>query len=690
MDFKNKIGFLLLSFFLSSAIFVTGQKYLANLINNDIKTYGIAILSIGIIPLIIYFIWPKMNKKLLTFFYIICFLFIISTLFQTDFTFLKVFFTANIRSIVNIFFLSLIISILLKVNFKNQWFSKAKMIIVSFTNTNFVKFLANLSVFLLIFFLIYNPKYKYSFEKLSFFGYESFHQFHHVTFFAIPIHEIINGKTLLINVSSLYGILLTYFNSFVFKIIGLTYSRFVLYSTLLAIIYTYFFFIVLKKITKNFWWALIGTLAYIRLIFFREYAPDVEVFILPSTTPIRYFFDLIVVFQIFEYFRRPANSKRLLIMTAIVITGFFFNFDFGLLILLSYITTVLFDVFLSFVYKEKWEKIVSKLLLYSSTLIITFILFGLFIILATYLRSGILPDFVQYLFHISTQDTLMAIQTFNTISWQYLPLSIYLIGFYFIFYQTLIKKEKSNQWLVFPLVYGLFSYIYYINLNEPNHLFGIIHPSILVFITFFSVTINKLIRYKTSSSFFIFFIPIFFFTSIFWVIFTSPELFTSMISAKIDYRYSPINNNYHYWNYPGTDFYLQDNNGKDFEFSAEKIKQYTKKGQEVVIISRYSALLLLMSGKTSLIDHPNIEYDIYSTEEFNEAINKIKTIKPKYIFVYSTKYNQMYANPNFLPTYPPSYDQWKNNTIMVFWEKIKKKYIFKENAGTVDVYELIK
>lgn len=671
MNFKNKIVFFLLSFFLSSAIFFTCQKFLAHLINNDIKAYGMAILSISIVPLVIYFIWPKMNKKLLTFFYIVCFLFIIITLLQTDFTLLKVFFTANIRSIINILFFSLIINSLLKINFQNQWFR-------SFTNTDFVKFMANLSVFLLIFFLIYNPKYKYSFEKLSFFGYESFHQFHHVTFFAIPIHEIINGKTLLVNVSSLYGILLTYFNSFVFKIIGLTYSRFVLYSTLLAITYTYFFFIVLKKITKNFWLALIGTLTYIRLVLFRGYPPNVEVFILPSTTPIRYFFDLIVINQIFEYFCRPASSKRLLIMTIIVITGFFFNFDFGLLILLSYIATILFDIFLSFVNKEKWQKIVSKFTLYSLTFVLTFIFFGLFIILATYFRSGVFPNFLQYLFHISTQDTLLATQTFNTISWQYLPLSIYLIGFYFIFYQTLINKEKSNQWLVFPLVYGLFSYIYYINLNEPNHLFGVIHPSILIFITLLSVTINKLIRYKTSSSFFVFLIPIFFFTSIFWVIFTSPELFTSMIAAKIDFRYSPINNKYYYWNYPGTDFYLQDDDGKNFKLAADKIKQYAKSDQEIVIISRYSALLYLMSGKTSLINHPNLEYDFFSIEELNEAINLIKMTNPKYIFYNSLGYDQTYPGQilNF-------------DFLKLFWEKINKNYVFKENAGAVDVYQRI-
>jgi len=682
MDFKNKIGFFLLSFFLSSAIFVTGQKYLVNFINNDIKTYGMAILSIGIVPLIIYMIWPKLNKKSLVIFYIICFLFIIWTFFEINFILLKVFLTSNIRPIIDIFILSLIISSLLKVNFQNQWFSKIKKIVWSFTDTSFIKFLANLSAFLLFFFLIYNPKYKYSFEKLSLFGYESYHQFHHVTFFVIPIHEILNGKTLLINVSSLYGILLTYFNSFIFKIIGLTYSNFVLYSTIFAIGYTCFFFIFLKKTTKSFWLALIGTLAYVRLALFRGYAPNVEVFILPSTTPIRYFFDLIVCYLIFEYFRHSASLKRLWIIALTVVLGFFCSFDFGLLILLAYIATLMFDVFLSLINKEKQQKIITKFTTYSLTLITPFIFFGLFIILATFLRSGVFPNFSQYLSHISTQAVQQNTQTFRTvISWQYLPLLIYLIGFYYIFYQSLIKKGKNNQWLVFLLVYGFLTYTYYIHWNEPNHLFTIIHPSILMFITLLSVTINKLARHKASTSFFIFLISIFFFIAVFWVIFTSPQLFTDMIAARINYRYSPISNNYYHWNYPGTDFYLQDDDGKNFKLAYDKIKQYAYKDKEVVIISRYSALLYLMSGKTSLINHPNIEYDIFSIEELNEAINIVKTTKPKYIFYHSPEYDQWYTS---------QFQIFTVNIMKFFWEKINKDYVFKENAGAIDIYQLIK
>src|SRR3989338_8243982 len=106
------------------------------------------------------------------------------------------------------------------------------------------------------------------------------------------------------------------------------------------------------------------------------------------------------------------------------------------------------------------------------------------------------------------------------------------MGFYSIFYKAFFKKVRGNQWLVFLLVYGLLYYTFYINLSEPNHLFSIIHPAILIFVILF--------KPKASASFFPLLISVFFFVSIFWIIFTTPDLFSNMIAARINYRYSPI------------------------------------------------------------------------------------------------------------------------------------------------------
>jgi hypothetical protein len=530
----------------------------------------------------------------------------------------------------------------------------------------------NLLVFFLIFILIYNPKYNYSLEKLSMFGYESFHEYHHVTFFLIPIHEILSGKTLLFNVSSLYGIFSTYINSFIFSFVKLTYSNFVLYSTYVSIIYLFLFFIILKRLTKSFLLALLGTLAYIRLAFFRTFPPEIEVFIFPSTTPIRYFFDIIALYLISQYFRQVFSLKRLFFLSTVIVFAFFYNFDFGLFILISYISVLFFDVFLSFFHSEKFYKIILKIDYYLLSLVFPFILFTLLIILYTYFRSGNLPDFGQYLFHISTQAIQLKDRTFptNVIGWQFFPFPIYLFGFYYVFYQNIIKKRAYNHEFVFLLAYGILTFTSYINLSEPNHLFPYLHPAIIMLILLLKVFIDKLAILK--KNIFIFFCLIFFFIGFFWTIYMYPKSFISLIAEKINSRYSKIKAKYYYWNYPGADFYLQDDDGKNFKLAVDKIKQYAKNDQEIVIISRYSALLHLMSGKTSLINHPNIENDIYSTKEFYNILNIININQPKYIFVHSSNYSQWYAD-----------------IMNILWNKIKIDYVFKENSGALDVYQRI-
>lgn len=646
MDFKNKVGFFLFSFFLSFSTIFFFKKNFALFNSYDLIDFVIIILCVFLIPFILH------NIKISYSAYLISFILIIYSILKTDLYPLKYFLTSNILSIIFIIFYSLVITFLLKTKFIKRIFN---------LNIPLIKYLGYLSVFLLIVFLVYNPKYKYSFEKIGFFGLESYHQFYHVNFFIIPIKEILLGKTLLINVSSLYGIFLTYFNSLIFSIFNLTYSNFVLFDMLVTIIYTLLFFIIIKRVTNNFWLTLIGVLAFIRLNIFRNLLPYQEIFILPSTTPIRHFFDLIIFYQIYDYFYKPPNKRKLILMTFVGVFAFFYNFDFGLLMLLSYIVVLIYDIFLSIYHRDNFHKIKTKFFQYFSYIFLFILFFLINIFSLTFIRTGDLPNIYNYLFHISTQTVQLGSRSiFSLIGWHYFPLIIYLIGFYYVFYQVFRKNIRGNQEMVFLISYGLFTYPYFINLSEPNHLFSIIHPSIIIVLLLFKAAKNNFS-----------FLHVIFFFSIFWVIFIGPPSLIKIISEKIDYRYSPIQTNYYFWDYPGTKFYLQDDDGKNFELASNKIKELTKNDKEIVIISRYSALLYMMTDKTSLLNHPNIENDIYSTQELLEAVKKIESFKPKYIFVYSQQYNQAYFDK-----------------MTILWKKIINKYAFKETAGVIDVYEL--
>lgn len=662
MDSKNKIGFFLLSFLLSFSLFCIGQKYVAT----DLIAYILGIFLIGSVPTILYFIWPKLNKISAGFLTLtgLGLLYLAFPMVNKDP--INNFFIEHNSDIIAVLIVSLIITVFLKKFHKKLSFSTHKYPLI--------KYLSYLLVFLLIFFLIYNPKYKYSLEKLSLFGYESFHEYHHVTYFLSPIHEILFGKTLLINASSFYGILSTYFNSFVFRFINLTYPNFVLYDTLVAITYTTLFFIIFKKTTKSFWLALIGTLAFIRLAFFRDFSPNVEIFIFPSTTPIRYFFDIIIFYLIFYNFQRPFNFKRLLALSAVVMFFLFYSFDYGFFVLIAYSATIAFDIFLAIFNREKLSTILTKINKYIFSLVIPLVLFGLCLYFFTFLRSGVLPNLSRYISFLFFETSQFKDRTFPTvIGWQHLPLLIYLAGFCFIFYQALIKKRTDHHELVFLLVLGLLTFTYYINMSEPNHLFPFLHPAVIIFIFLLNSFKNKLKELKIYTPSALIFVLIVFFFGVLWAIFMYPQPFISLISDRLKSRYSPITIKYYYWNYPGTQFYLQDDDGKNFKLAVDKIRQYAKNDKEIVIISRYSALLYIMSDKTSLINHPNIESDVYSNQDYFESLDLIKTLRPKYVFVHSEEYNQSYFSG-----------------MDTLWDKIKKDYRFKENAGAVDVYQLIK
>lgn len=670
MDLKNKINFFLLSFLFSFCLLFISQNVFPNIISSDTKAYAVAIFIVFLIPLLLNFIWPKVNNIILTFFYLIGVFLTAWSIRTMNIEPIKYFFAINILAVITVIVISLFITFFIKItmSFPSPFSKKLERI----SKKIYTLPLSNILVFFLIIFLTYDPKFKYSFEKLSLFGYESYYQFHHVTFFIIPVFELLKGKTLLINVSSLYGVVMTYLETLIFKIIGLSYSKFVLFDMVVTIAYIWIFFLIIKKVTKSFWLALLGTIIYIRLAVFRDLPSSMEIYVLPSTTPIRNFFDIIIFYLIWDYFQHKNTLKKLILMSSLVIFAFFYGFDFGLMMAVSFIMTLGYDIFLSIFYKEKTVKIISKINRYSLSILAPAVVFGILIIGYTFFRSGIFPDLGQYFFSLSANAGHLNGRSLpQVIGWHYLPLGIYLIGFYYVFYQVLVKKQRSFQSWVYLIIYGMISFTYYINLSEPNHLFSIMAPAVIIFILLLSAVINDLSALKKSPLLLSVILVAVFFVGVAWAIFNSSPSFMELAAAKIAYRYSPITDKYYYWSDPGTDFYLQDDNGRNFELAVEKIKIYSKNNQQVVIISRYAPLLHIMSGKTSLIDHPNVENDIYTVEEFNTALMKIKTLKPQFVFVHSADYSQ-----------------WYSDTMNVLWNKIKENYTLKEHAGVIDVYQL--
>lgn len=668
----SQIGFFFLNFLLSISFFylsltIFNHSSSAQLGHPDFFKYVIGLFYLFFTPLVLGLL-IKISKKLLYLLLLPISLIIIKFLLTVDLSQIKLALISNLGGILVILIVSLIVSLLFKSGFTINWPT---------INKKPWQIFIYLIVFLLIFFVIFNPKYKYSYEKLSLYGRESFHQFHHVNFYLMPVWEILSGKTLMVNADSQYGILLTYINSLIFKIIGVSYSNFVLYNMILTGIYCCLFFVFLKKVTNSIFWSVIGLVAYLKLFFFRYPDFTLEIYRLPSTTPIRYFFDIVVVYFIYQYFSQPSR-RRLLILSGLVVFAFFYNVDFGAAILIAYLATIFTQALATIFKKDEPKKIFQQLGKFFLPLTIFFIGTIAIIVVFSYFRSGAFPNWFSYLYlifsHTSNQyPGNLFLTSMQAVDYYYLPIAIYIVCYYYLLHRFFQKQSVAHPELVFLLFYGLMIFIYYVNLSEPNHLWTIIHPALLIFFILVSRFFKTINQEKQKWSLIQIFLLVLLIVIGFSEIFYSPVLFLKNALVKFQYRYAPNTSDYYHWAYQGTDIYLSDNNEQDFQLAADRIDQLTA-GRSAVIISRYSPLLYLMTKKTSLIDHPNPECDFVTVNEFYQAVDKIKQVKPEHIFIYADKYNQYYLQ--------------SINTMGLLWDQVKDKYSFQEHAGAVDVYRL--
>jgi len=518
-------------------------------------------------------------------------------------------------------------------------------------------------IFISIFLLLFTPHYQYMFEGISYYGGEMYHYFLHANFFIAPINEVLNGKFLLINVNSQYGLLLTYFAAWFFKIFGFSYANFSLYTILMCIIYSFIFYLVIKKVSKSGLLALFGTLAYMKIVYFRSFLVF-ESYIVPSTTAVRYFFDVIALFTVYYLFKN-FTLKKLYVANFIIAIAFFYNFEIGLSIIVAYGACLFIKMVIDYLENGSW----MRPLWYLGNFFLNLIFVLLIISLITYFKSGIFPNWILYLISASmygkgAYDFPMAI-----INSYYFPLLIYITTFFLLVYKIMNKKINDLYVLTFLLIYGVTSFYYYVVFSETHHLITVVHPAIILGMILTKKIIQnwkniELAEWKKT------FLLLFIFI-VFNSLFQSNSNDYSYIRDRLSQRINPITHSFYYWDYPGTYLFLANNSQTDFAKAADTIKLLTPNIKDIVIISRYDTLLYVMTRKTSLVNHPILENDISFIKAKNQIIDSIKLKKPKYIFVYSDNYSTMI-----------------DDTLSSIWNGVKNDYEFVESAGVINVFRL--
>jgi len=643
---------------------------------NDALYFVLGVLLFTAIPIILFIVWKKIRKAIIFLPILLVVLTWLAVPGLKTFKYLIVYQFLNNHYLEIVFVLLATLSIFL-INEAKMSFPSAK--INDFVNKNSIfKFL--LIIFLVAFLsvVIFNPKYKYSYENLGWYGFESLHQFHHINFFLGPINEVTYGKNLLIDAFSQYGLLLTYFAAFIFKIVGLSYSNFVLYDMIVSIIYAVLFFLFISKVTKSYVLGFVGVLVYIKLVFIRYGYTTWEVFTAPSLTPLRNFFDIIVIFSIYNTFKKPLTFRKILLMSGVVSLASFYNAEIGIFIFLAYLCVIAVNIILSYRSGSTLKILIIKMMQFFLSLEVSILVIGGFITLVTILRSGILPDWGQYFAYVLFYAKGLYDIPMPRFGLYYFPIGIYIISLYLVLLKIYYNNNRSIYLLTFLLIYGTLSFMFYINLSEGNHLLAIIHPAILLYFILWSEARDIIFPVAEDRPFIekrlltLKFLLFLFFVSGLIIMYNGPLESAKALANRLQERYSKVKPVYYYWSYEGTDFYLHDDNGINFALAAKRIRELTSDASKVLIISRYDTLLYVMSQKASIIDYPIAEYQIYTYEDLQKSINQILKINPKFVFVYSESYNQV-----------------QKETPILIWQAIKNRYTFSEHAGAVDVYQMM-
>ena len=202
-----------------------------------------------------------------------------------------------------------------------------------------------------------------------------------------PVVQVYQGKTLLIDLLSQYG-LYPHFLEPILKITGLTVLRFTVVMGALMALSLILIYRFLMGVTRN---KIIGYLGFLSMIYYSyHFGRVISIDPYFQYNPIRFLFPAASVYLVYKYFK--TNSKKLYYcLFALFSIALLWNFDTGIVVFLGWILVILFQE----LFKLKFRNIFRHLI--SGTIVFMAIL-SLFTVYL-YIRSGQLPDYRAFLTH---------------------------------------------------------------------------------------------------------------------------------------------------------------------------------------------------------------------------------------------------------------------------------------------------
>jgi hypothetical protein len=324
------------------------------------------------------------------------------------------------------------------------------------------------AVFIGIFYLVVDPRFKYD--------------RHHFSFYLGPLSDLVNGKSLLNNINAQYGVLVFYFLKVFFRFLPLGYTSFSLVNTILIVLQYFLFYFIARGLFKGWALPLFGLLALLLINHFA--ASGTNPVLYPSTGPLRFGFIYLLAALILLRNKYPAWKNSFYFGEAAVIgAATFWSFEVFIYTVPAYLALLVYESF-NFGGTSGFDR--TGFQKRAAFLAAWLLAIGVFLYRDIFLRTGELPHWSYYFDYISAYQGGVGMVWLPGIGYWSLIIgtlyvSLFCVGW--ISFKSFREKKTlpANFNVIFLLVfYGMTQFLYFLWRSHPNNLFHICTPTLLL------------------------------------------------------------------------------------------------------------------------------------------------------------------------------------------------------------------
>lgn len=303
---------------------------------------------------------------------------------------------------------------------------------------------------------------------------------YHVWFFLAPVHDVLQGKHLLVDTGSQYGVLLIQALALLFRwVVPFSFPHFTAILMALSVLYHFFLYLFLRVLYRDRFLALLGILLVVSVGFLRHAAFNFpgEPYVHPSALKLRFLFDLPVM-ALFLWHSRRRAAAALPIAAFLCAVAVLWNSETGISLSAAYLAYVLVDAVqasarLGIVW---WRVVLHTAFLVGGIAAVV----GLFT-WWTLVASGSLPDFSSIPLYMRLYYSGFGALPMPVIGAWSILLFLYAVILLQTAQRVVLGKATSEAairtgWAV----YGLMIFHYYISHSASTNLSAVTVPAIVL------------------------------------------------------------------------------------------------------------------------------------------------------------------------------------------------------------------